>query len=104
MGDVVFLTLRLPGSNNNRGADSLSEFQRLAEAFGKPVTLVHGDTHYFRVDQPFSDSTTRRVIRTITRAETYGNPNFHAIVMTVDPSSANLFRFEPLVVPLNAPR
>jgi len=104
MGDVVFLTLRLPGSNNNRGADSLSEFQRLAEAFGKPVTLVHGDTHYFRVDQPFSDSTTRRVIPTITRAETYGNPNFHAIVMTVDPSSANLFRFEPLVVPLNAPR
>jgi hypothetical protein len=166
MGDVVFLTLSLPGSNNNRGrdtttapaefvernaanmawlregfamatrdrkrgvavfmqanpglntnagrwgqrpkpdgfADFLSEFQRLAMTFGKPVALVHGDTHYFRVDQPFSDSATRLVIPTITRAETYGNPNFHAIVMTVDPASPNLFRFEPLVVPRNAPR
>jgi len=166
MGDVVFLTLSLPGSNNNRGtdtttapaefternaanmawlregfavatrdrkrgvavfmqanpglntiagrwaprprpdgfADFLSEFQRLAVAFGKPVALVHGDTHYFRVDQPFSDSTTRLVIPTITRAETYGNPNFHAVVMTVDPASPNLFRFEPLVVPRNAMR
>jgi len=164
MGDVVFLTLSVPGSNNNRGtdtttvppefrernaanlawlregfdvatrdgkrgvavfmqanpglstiagrwaprpkpdgfADFLSEFQRLAVAFGKPVVLIHGDTHYFRVDQPFSDSTTRRVIPTITRAETYGNPNFHAIVMTVDPASPNLFRFEPLVVQRNA--
>ena len=85
-------------------ADFLSEFQRLAVAFGKPVALVHGDTHYFRVDQPFSDSTTRLVIPTITRAETYGNPNFHAIVMTVDPASPNLFRFEPLVVLRNGAR
>ena len=50
----------------------LTEFQRLAVAFGKPVALVHGDTHYFRVDQPFSDSTTRLTITTITRAETMG--------------------------------
>ena len=166
LGDVVFLTLSLPGSNNNRGtdttaapaefrernaaniawlregfavatrdrkrgvavfmqanpglstnagrwgprpkpdgfADFLGEFQRLAVAFGKPVALVHGDTHYFRVDQPFSDSTTRLTITTITRAETYGNPNFHSVLMTVDPASANLFRFEPLAVPRNTPR
>jgi hypothetical protein len=166
MGDVVFLTLSLPGSNNNRGtdtttvpaefternganlawlregfavatrerkrgvavfmqanpglntsagrwaprpkpdgfADFLSEFQRLAVAFGKPVALIHGDTHYFRVDQPFSDSTTRLTIPTITRVETYGNPNFHAVLMTVDPASPNLFRFEPLAVPRNSPR
>jgi hypothetical protein len=166
VGDIVFLTLSLPGSNNNRGTDTsrapaeyvernaanlawlrdgfavatrdrsrgvavfmqanpglntiagrwgprpkpdgfidfLREFQRLAVAFGKPVALVHGDTHYFRVDQPFSDSTTGRTYTSITRAETYGNPNFHAVLMTVDPASPNLFRFEPLTVPRNGPR
>ena len=43
-------------------------------------------------------------LTTITRAETYGNPNFHALLMTVDPASPNLFRFEPLAVPRNGPR
>ena len=85
-------------------AELLDELQRLAIAFRKPVALVHGDTHYFRVDQPFFDATTRRTITNITRAETYGSPDLHGLVMTIDPTSANLFRFEPLVVRRNVQR
>jgi len=79
-------------------ADLVSELRRLSVAFGKPVALVHGDTHYFRVDQPLVDTTTGLIVTNLTRAETYGDPNHHALLMTVDPADANLFRFEPLVV------
>jgi predicted phosphodiesterase len=78
----------------------LDTFQRLAVSFGKPVALVHGDTHYFRVDQPFHD-TERRTIPNIVRAETFGTPNMHAILMTVSPLSPNVFTFEPLHVRAN---
>lgn len=82
-------------------ADVLDELQRLAIAFRKPVAVVHGDTHYFRVDQPFYDAKTGRTITNITRAETFGSPDMHALLMTIDPASPNLFRFEPLVVRQN---
>jgi hypothetical protein len=78
--------------------DLVSELRRLAIGFGKPVALVHGDSHYFRIDQPFVDTTTGLVVTNLTRAETYGNPNHHALLMTVDPAAPNLFRFESLVV------
>jgi hypothetical protein len=74
------------------------EFQRLALAFGRPVALVHGDTHYFRVDKPFADPQTRETFVHLTRAETFGTPNLHAVVLTIDPADPNLFRFEPLLV------
>jgi hypothetical protein len=52
------------------------------------------------VDQPFQDSTGH--IRTnITRAETYGTPNLHALLMCVDAKNPNLFTFEPIIVPAN---
>ena len=107
MGDVVFLTLSLPRVEQQswNGHDwSAGGIHRANAADLAWLRDGFGDTHYFRVDRPFSDSTTRLVIPTITRAETYGNPNFHAIVMTVDTASPNLFRFEPLAVPRNAPR
>jgi hypothetical protein len=102
--------LDAPGNRHTRRpkpdgfADLLDELERLAVAFRKPVALVHGDTHYFRVDQPFSDATTRRTITNITRAETFGSPDLHGLLMTVDAGSPNLFRFEPLIVPRNARR
>ncbi len=80
----------------------LDELQRLAVAFGKPVALVHGDTHTFRVDQPFTDSASGRPVANLTRAETFGTPNLHALRMTADRAAPGLFRFEPLLVPGNS--
>jgi hypothetical protein len=103
----------VPSANPSAGAaapppsgftDLVSELRRLSVTFGRPVALVHGDTHYFRVDQPFVDTTTGLVITNLTRAETYGNPNHHALLMTVDPAAPNVFRFEPLVVRANVRR
>jgi hypothetical protein len=78
-------------------AEFNAEFARLAAEFNGHVALIHGDTHTFRVEQPLRDAQGR--IRTnVTRAETYGNPSFHALILNVHPGTASVFRFEPLVV------
>ena len=43
-------------------------------AFPKPVVLVHGDSHIFRIDQPLLSSKTGRVIENFTRVETLARP------------------------------
>lgn len=78
-------------------SETMDELRRLALAFEGHVALVHGDTHTFRVDQPLRDAA-GRIRTTFTRAETYGNPSFHAMIMTVSPGTSSVFRFEPLVV------
>ena len=46
--------------------------------FGKPVVLAHGDSHYFRVDQPLPrpdpDGNRRQRIVNFTRVENFGSP------------------------------
>lgn len=80
----------------------LDDLKRLTVAFAKPVVLVHGDTHYFRVDKPMTDEETGRIIANFTRVETFGSPNAHWVRAIVDPKDPNLFRFEPVIVPENA--
>jgi hypothetical protein len=75
-------------------------------AFGKPVTYVHGDSHYFRVDKPFLDSQGRR-LENFTRVETFGdnqqngNNDVQWLKVLVDPSSRDVFAFQPQIVPAN---
>jgi hypothetical protein len=68
-----------------------------AEAFGKPVLLIHGDSHIFKVDQPFSNADDA-VIQNLTRLEVFGETDFNAVRVTVDPSAVNgsVFGFQPL--------
>ncbi|HSA56080.1 MAG TPA: metallophosphoesterase [Gemmatimonadaceae bacterium] len=160
-GSMLFLTIHVVGSNNNRGRDStppneflqrtaaniawlresfslatrerrqgiaifmqanptvtpaapagqprppsgftetMQALQELVLSFDGHVALLHGDTHTFRVDQPLRDAQ-GRIRTTFTRAETYGNPSFHALIMSVHPGTPVIFRFEPLVIPRNA--
>jgi hypothetical protein len=66
-------------------------------AFRGEVVLVHGDTHYFRVDKPVRDRA--RPVTNFTRLETFGSPYIHWVKVTVDPRSRNVFTFEPMIVP-----
>jgi len=59
-----------------------------AQAFGKPVVLVHGDTHICRLDNPFPDAPNVR------RLETHGTGDSgNWIRATVDPASPDVFSF-----------
>ena len=74
--------------------------------FGKPVTYVHGDSHYFRVDKPFLDSAGQR-LENFTRVETFGdnqgngNNDVQWLKVLVDPHSRDVFAFQPQIVPAN---
>jgi hypothetical protein len=67
--------------------------------FTGEVVLVHGDTHFFKIDKPLIDQA--HLIKNFTRVETFGSPNVHWIKVSVHPESRNLFTFEPMIVPGN---
>ncbi len=70
-------------------------------AFKKPVVLVHGDSHYFRIDKPLSGAASHRHLENFTRVETFGNPDVHWVRVTVDPNDPNVFTFHQQLVPGN---
>jgi hypothetical protein len=82
-----------------------------AAAFGKLVVLVHGDSHYFRIDKPYllpgypPWSGQRRpdvpTVENFTRVETFGSPNHHWVQATVEAAEPNVFTFRPRIVAAN---
>lgn len=69
------------------------------QSYTGQVVLVHGDTHFFKLDKPLFDQA--RMIRNFTRLETFGSPNVHWVRVDVDPANPNVFTFIPMLVPGN---
>lgn len=75
-------------------------FVDAADDFGKPVLLIHGDSHTFRIDHPFIDeSDGGRPL--ITRLEVYGDEQVQAVRINVEPSDPAVFGFMPIIVSKN---
>lgn len=93
----------LPRTNQTRLGfnEFLDALEKETVAFGRPVVLVHGDSHYFRIDQPMVSARSRRRVEHFTRVETFGNPDAHWVRVTVDAHDPNLFRFRPEYVRQN---
>jgi hypothetical protein len=92
------------GSTNRVHAgyrDLLKVLEAETLGFKKPVVLVHGDTHHFRIDNPLLSAKSRRPIENFTRVETFGNPDVHWIRVTVNPKDPNVFTFHPQIVKEN---
>jgi len=92
-------------ASTNRLRLGFNEMLRMLEeetlAFEKPVVLVHGDSHYFRIDKPLMGSKTGRRLENFTRVETFGNPDVHWLRVSVDPADPNVFTFRPQIVRKN---
>ena len=69
-------------------------------AFPGQVVLVHGDSHYFKVDQPLN-TLAGGVVANFTRVETFGSRNNHWVAATIDASNPRVFSFEARIVPAN---
>jgi hypothetical protein len=100
------LSLAPPSKKVSGYAEFLSSLQNEVLAYNKPIALVHGDSHYFRVDKPLivndkSGAGRGRVIENFTRVELFGYPEAHWVRATVDPSDPNLFSFQPAMVKEN---
>lgn len=67
-----------------------------ALTLGKPVLLIHGDTHAYRADQPLKNPITGKTMENFYRLETFGSPNPGYVRVTVDLSAQQAFRFEPV--------
>jgi len=70
-------------------------------AFQKPVVLVHGDSHYFRIDKPLYGAKSHRRIENFTRVETFGNPDVHWLRVTADARDPEVFTFRQQLVRSN---
>jgi hypothetical protein len=68
--------------------------------FPGQVALVHGDSHYFKVDKPINGPSDG-VLANFTRVETFGARNTHWVSARIDPTDPNLFIFEPRIVSEN---
>lgn len=74
----------------------LQQVVQETEKFEGQVLLVHGDTHFFKVDKPFYGPT--RILPNLTRLQTFGSPNMHWVKVNVNPKRPGLFDVEPMMV------
>jgi hypothetical protein len=68
--------------------------------FSGQVALVHGDSHYFKIDKPIN-LPSGGVLANFTRVETFGARQTNWVSATIDPRDPNLFEFSPHIVPAN---
>jgi hypothetical protein len=69
------------------------------KAFNGQVVLVHGDTHYFKLDKPLIDAT--HLLPNFARLQTFGSPNVHWVRVTANAADPNVFTFHPMIVEAN---
>jgi hypothetical protein len=81
--------------------DMINLMEKETIAFAKPVLLVHGDSHYFRIDQPLLGKRSGKRLENFTRVETFGNPDNHWIRVSVNPRDPNFFTYRPEYVRKN---
>jgi hypothetical protein len=107
----------IPSNQLTGYQDFLAVLESETVAFGKPVVLAHGDSHYFRIDKPLPTAPFNPTapfqpplweskeprLENFTRVEAFGTVNAHWIKVTVDPDSAAVFRFEERIVETHRP-
>ena len=83
--------------------DSLAAFTRGAQAWGKPVLLIQGDSHVLKFDQPLKVPGGRATLPNVFRLQVMGESEVHAVRVTVDPADPSVFGIKPLMVWENSP-
>ena len=83
-----------PGVSGYR--NFMNKLVQETEQFNGQVLLVHGDTHFFKLDKPLYSPT--RLLPNFTRLQTFGSPLIHWVRVTVDLKNPNLFAIQPVIV------
>ena len=81
-------------------ADYIDALRTQTMNFSGQVMLVHGDSHYFKMDKPIN-LPSGGVLGNFTRVETFGARQTHWVSVTVNPNDPNLFEVEPRIVAAN---
>ena len=74
--------------------DFLASMREFLSKYHKPVVCIHGDSHYYRIDKPFKNSS-GRLFMNFTRMEVFGSPNVAGVVVSVNPEDPQVFSYRP---------
>lgn len=69
------------------------------ELYAGEVLMVHGDTHFFKVDMPLYTPT--KLLPNFTRLQTFGSPAVHWVRVVADASNPRVFAIQPVIVKQN---
>lgn len=83
------------GKPSRRYGVLLDRIARFAARDGRPLLIIHGDTHIFRNDQPLHDPDSGRRLDNVMRLETHGSPWLGWTEVTVDVAADPAFRITP---------
>jgi hypothetical protein len=72
-----------------------------ARSIGRTRVLVHGDSHFFRVDKPIQARGAIPAVENFTRVETFGHPSHHWLQVTVEVDEPQVFTFRRRIVAAN---
>ena len=79
--------------------DTFFALEDEAIVYGRPVLLIHGDSHELHIDKPLLGARTGLVIDTLLRLEVPGSTDVHWVRVRVNPAKPGLFSFEPEDIP-----
>jgi hypothetical protein len=91
-----------PAAQQRQGFNRvLDKLGARAQAFGRPVLLAHGDSHYFRLDKPLVRPVAgggSAMLENFTRVENFGSPSVHWVEIAVDARDPGVFQVIPRIV------
>jgi len=88
----------LPNLNEKNGfTNFIKTMIKETYSFKGQVVLIHGDSHYFKVDKAMFDKN-GGITPNFTRVETFGSIEQSWIEMNVDPNNETIFTFKPIIL------
>jgi len=81
------------GQPNRRYRGVLEQVLAETRKFAGEVLLVHGDSHFHRIDQPLVNPLNNETVKNFTRLETFGSPFMGWIKVDVEPGVKPLFSY-----------
>ena len=98
LSDGGFQDTFLPQLTADNGySDFFKTLMAETQSYAGQVLLVHGDSHYFKIDKAMVNDD-GRITPNFTRVEVFGSADNSWVEMTVDPTTENVFSFKPVVL------
>ena len=92
---VIHANPGFEGKTSEGFQDFVNSVRGFLDRFRKPVICIHGDSHYFRIDKPLRGAKTKARYLHFTRVEVFGSPDVAGLIIRVDPSTREVFSYEP---------
>lgn len=98
LSDGGFKNDFLPGLDDKNGyTDFYLTLQNETQQFDGQVLLVHGDSHFFKIDKPMYDLD-GRLTANFTRVQVFGEEDNSWVKLLVEPDTDSVFTLQPVIL------